>query len=204
MPVSLVRIEVGPWPMNAYLIIDEQTRASAIVDPGAEPEKILAAAEGTRVERILVTHGHADHVGGLEAVKEATHVPIYLHPADAAQFGVPYDVPVGDGDLIPVGNLQVKAHHTPGHTPGMTCYDLGDGRVIVGDTIFVGGPGRTWSAEDFATTLHTMEKIVFTWGDDTIFYPGHGSWGKIGKERLKFEAFMKQGWTAGLQGDVTW
>jgi glyoxylase-like metal-dependent hydrolase (beta-lactamase superfamily II) len=86
----------------------------------------------------------------------------------------------------------------------MTCLDLGDGRILVGDTIFVGGPGKTWSGEDFATTMGTMQQIVFTWPDETQFFPGHGSSGVIGEERPVFEAFVTRGWSSKLHGDVTW
>src|SRR3970282_1321907 len=146
MPAKLLKKEVGPWPMNTYLIVDEDAGASAIVDPGAEADKILALAEGTRVEKILITHGHFDHVDALQEVKSTTGAPVYLHPAEAEKFGLQYDVPLAHDQSIPVGGLRVRAIHTPGHTPGMTCFDLGDGRIIVGDTIFVGGPGETWAA----------------------------------------------------------
>jgi glyoxylase-like metal-dependent hydrolase (beta-lactamase superfamily II) len=86
----------------------------------------------------------------------------------------------------------------------MTCLDLGDGRVLVGDTVFVGGPGKTWSAEEFALTMKTMQEIVFAWPDDTRFYPGHGPSGRIGDERPSFEAFIRAGWSPELFGDVTW
>jgi hydroxyacylglutathione hydrolase len=103
-----------------------------------------------------------------------------------------------------VGNSQVRAVHTPGHTPGMTSLDLGDGRVLVGDTLFVGGPGRTGSPEDFTITMRTLQDILFTWPDETVFFPGHGVHGTIGEERSAFEAFVERGWPSGLYGDVTW
>ena len=204
MPAKLLKKEVGPWPMNTYLIVDEDAGASAIVDPGAEADKILALAEGTRVEKILITHGHFDHVDALQEVKSTTGAPVYLHPAEAEKFGLPYDVPLSHDQSIPVGDLRVRTIHTPGHTPGMTCFDLGDGRIIVGDTIFVGGPGKTWSPEEFAATMRTMKAVVFQWPDETTFYPGHGPSGKIGEERPAFESFVARGWPAGLYGDVTW
>ena len=141
MPVNLIQKEVGPWPMNTYLIVCEATGASAVVDPGADADIILTIAEGTWIEKILVTHGHMDHVGALGAIKEATGAPVYMNPADAQAFDLSYDIPLGDGDNILVGELIIRAVHSPGHTPGMTCFDLGDGRVVVGDTVFVGGPG---------------------------------------------------------------
>jgi glyoxylase-like metal-dependent hydrolase (beta-lactamase superfamily II) len=190
--------------MNTYLVVDEATGASAIVDPGADAQAILALAEGTRVEVILVTHGHFDHVDALDAVKGATGAPVHLNPADAVEFELAYDVALADGEEINLGDSTLRAIHTPGHTPGMTCFDLGDGRVLVGDTIFVGGPGKTWSAEAFSVTMRTMQQIVFAWPDETRFYPGHGPFGLIGEERPAFQAFVRDGWPPELHGDVTW
>jgi glyoxylase-like metal-dependent hydrolase (beta-lactamase superfamily II) len=204
MSANLIIQAVGPWPMNCYIVICETTRVSAIIDPGADAETILAQTTGTRVEHILITHGHPDHLGALAEIKMVTGAPIYIRPADAQKFGVAFDIPLQDGQHIAVGALRLRAIHTPGHTPGATCFDLGDGRVIVGDTIFVGGPGKTWSPKEFAAQMHTLQTIVFTWPDETVFYPGHGPAGKIGIERPAFEAFTAHGWPADLFGDVTW
>ena len=151
MPLTLTTASVGPWPMNTYVITCAATQTSAIVDPGAEPATILALAAGTRVDKILLTHAHPDHVGALEEVRAATGAPVYLHPAEADKFGVPYDIALSGNQVIEIGAEQVRTIHRPGHTPGMIALDLRDGRIIVGDTLFVGGPGRTWSAADFAT-----------------------------------------------------
>lgn len=204
MPAKLLQKEVGPWPMNTYAVIDEVTSASAIIDPGAEAEAILEMVEATQVSKILITHGHFDHVEALDAVKNATGAPVYMHPADAEQFGLKVDFPLAHNQIIKIGNLRLRAIHTPGHTPGMTSLGLGDGRILVGDTIFVGGPGKTGSPEAFATTMRTMQEIVFAWPDETVFYPGHGPSGVIGEERPAFEAFVARGWPADLYGDVTW
>lgn len=203
MNPELHKLEVGPWPMNAYVIVCQDTGASAIIDPGADPQALLEAA-GSKVAAILLTHGHPDHVGALEEVKAATGAPVYLHPAEAEKFGLAYDRPLEDGQRLHIGEVELRAVHTPGHTPGMICLDLGDGRVIVGDTVFVGGPGRTWNSEDFETTMRTMQEIVFAWPDETRFYPGHGPNGVIGEERADFEAFVERGWPADKHGDVTW
>ena len=204
MTLKLTKQEVGPWPMNAYILIDEGANASAIIDPGADAGKIMSLVGRTRVIAIIITHGHADHVGALAEVKSATHAPVYMNPIDAEGFELQFDQALQNGMRIAIGNQQLRAIHTPGHTPGMTCLDLGDGRILVGDTIFVGGPGKTWSGEDFTTSMGTMQQIVFNWPDETRFYPGHGPSGAIGQERPAFEAFVARGWSPDLYGDVTW
>ncbi|MFC1997723.1 MBL fold metallo-hydrolase [Chloroflexota bacterium] len=204
MKAILREKSVGPWPMNTYTVICEETQTSAIIDPGAEADTILRLLEGTTVDAILLTHGHGDHIMALDEVKENTGAPLHLHPKDAVHFELDFDLPLQDGKLISVGNLTIDVIHTPGHTPGQCCFDLGDDRIIVGDTIFVGGPGRTWSPEDFAITMDTMQRTVFQWPDETQFFPGHGPSGKIGDERAAFEVFTARGWRNDLEGDVTW
>jgi hydroxyacylglutathione hydrolase len=204
MGAVLLSEAVGPWPMNTYLVIDRETGEGVVIDPGADPETIKSMAQGVRVTAILLTHGHPDHVGALEEIRQASGAPVFLHPEEAKKFELAFDHPLSDGLEIEVGKLQLKAIHTPGHTPGMTCFDLGDGRIVVGDTIFVGGPGKTWSAEDFSRTMKTMQEIVFAWPDKTQFYPGHGPSGRIEQERPAFEAFLKRGWSPDLYGDVAW
>lgn len=204
MTLKLKSRAVGPWPMNTYAVICEETNTSAIIDPGADPHHILEMVYGTQVKKILLTHAHADHVGALNEVKEATGAPVFLHPAEREKFGVKFDISLKGGDVLKVGNYRIYSIFTPGHTPGMICFNIGDSRMIVGDTIFVGGPGKTWSAKEFLITMNTMKNIVFNWPDETIFYPGHGPFGRIGDERPDFEDFLEKGWPRDLFGDVTW
>ena len=128
---------------------------------------------------------------------------MYLHPAEKEKFGVDYDFLLADGDVISIGDLRLECIHTPGHTPGMICFKL-DQRIIDGDTLFVGGPGRTWTPDEFDQTMQTMQDIVFQWSDETEFYPGHGPSGVIGRERPAYDAFVSRGWPDDLHGDVTW
>jgi glyoxylase-like metal-dependent hydrolase (beta-lactamase superfamily II) len=190
--------------MNTYALICEETNTSAIIDPGAEPNKILAMVEGTRVSKILLTHAHKDHVGALKDIKEATKATIFLHPDEKEMFNVRFDISLKGGDILKVGNHRVHTYFTPGHTPGMISFDIGDKRMIVGDTLFVNGPGHTNSPKDFSLTMRTMMNVVFKWPDDVEFFPGHGPSGKIGIERPAFEAFVKNGWAKDLCGDVAW
>lgn len=204
MRPRLIKQEVGPWPMNSYIIMDENSNISVIFDPGADPEKILEHTNRTKVAAIILTHGHQDHIGGLKKIKSQTDAPVYIHPEESSHFNIEYDIPVKDGDMLTFGGISLCVIFTPGHTPGQCCFNLGDGRIIVGDTIFVGGPGRTWSSKDFTTTMKIMQEIVFKWPDETTFYPGHGPSGNIGQERPAFEAFAAKGWHKKLKGDITW
>ena len=190
--------------MNSYILVSEKANTSAIIDPGADPAEILKRTGGTRVSDILITHGHEDHVGALEDIRKATSAMVHLHPADAARFQLKYDLPLVDGKEIFIGGSRLRVWHAPGHTPGMCCFDLEDGRVLVGDTVFRGGPGKTWSSEDFSRQMQTMQETVFAWPDETLFFPGHGEYGRIGDERPFYEAFIERGWPPALFGDVTW
>jgi glyoxylase-like metal-dependent hydrolase (beta-lactamase superfamily II) len=190
--------------MNTYVIIDETTRTSAIVDPGGDPDKIMQITKGTNVDKLFITHGHFDHVLAVDDIKKATGAEIYIHPAEALEFDLEYDQPLTNGEEIKIGSLAVLIHHIPGHTPGQCCIDLKDGRILVGDALFVGGPGKTATPEDFSTTMDNLKSIVFKWPDETEFFPGHGPSGTIGIERPAFEAFLARGWPAETCGDVTW
>lgn len=201
--LELQRVEVGPWPMNCYLLRCPVTGEMAIADPGADAETILAEAGASAVRCILLTHGHPDHVGALEAVRQATGAPVGIHPADAAAFGVQADFPLADGMEIEVGQGRVRVAHAPGHTPGSVCLRL-NGRVVVGDAIFSGGPGHTVTPEDLAQSLASLGRTVFTWPEATELYPGHGGHTTVRGEEAAFRRFVSTEPPVDLCGDVTW
>jgi glyoxylase-like metal-dependent hydrolase (beta-lactamase superfamily II) len=136
-------------------------------------------------------------------MKAQLNVPVSMHPGDSP-MGLSADVWLGDGDTVAVGQHTLRVIHTPGHTPGMVSLMLPDQRVIVGDTIFKGGPGKTWAPYYFALTMATLRNIVFKWPDDTLCFPGHGPSFRIGDERPAFEAFLQRSHPADLHGDVSW
>jgi hydroxyacylglutathione hydrolase len=200
-PFQLIILPLGEWDTNCYVLIGGGE--SIIVDPAAEPERILAAVEGTAVKAILLTHGHADHVQALDAVRQATAAPLGLHPADAAEFGIVGDFDLDDGDVLTLGSGELMVVHTPGHTPGSVCFRFGR-CAIVGDTLFPGGPGHSKTPEALAQILASLCDKVFTWPDDIVFYPGHGEGSTIGAVRPAFEAFMARPRSPELRGDVEW
>jgi hydroxyacylglutathione hydrolase len=196
---------VGPWPMNTYVLICPATRQSVLIDPGAEPEALLEMLADNDPIGILITHTHPDHIGALEEVRPRLNVPVMAHPGPHFE-GMILDADRGlnHGDLVRVGEHTLRVYHTPGHIPDMICFALEDDhRVIVGDTIFEGGPGKTWSAEDFQTTLQTLRNVILSWPDDTVCYPGHGPSFRLGDHRAAIEAFLDKD-HADFFGDATW
>ncbi|MGA9351941.1 MAG: MBL fold metallo-hydrolase [Anaerolineae bacterium] len=198
---QLITLSLGEWSTNCYVLISGGE--SIIVDPAAEPDRILAVAEGTAVKAILLTHSHPDHAQALDAVCQATGAPLGLHPADAAEFGIVGDFDLGDGDVLTLGGGELTVVHTPGHTPGSVCFRFGE-CAIVGDTLFPGGPGHSKTPEALAQILASLRDKVFTWPNDTTFYPGHGEESTIGAVRPAFEAFMARPRSPEICGDVEW
>lgn len=202
-PLILKTASVGPWPMNSYALICSDSGQSILIDPGDEPDKLTEMLFDTSPIAIILTHAHPDHIGVLAEMRDQLDVPVFMHPADAPMM-VMADAWFADGDTFTLGRHTLDIIHTPGHTHGMVTIMLPDQRAIVGDTIFQGGPGKTWSPHAFKTTMETMRNIVFTWSDDTICYPGHGPSFRLGDERPDFEAFLQRNEFDGLFGDVSW
>jgi glyoxylase-like metal-dependent hydrolase (beta-lactamase superfamily II) len=189
--------------MNCYLLECLESGELAIVDPGADAGRILAATGSAPVRYILLTHGHPDHVGALDDVRQATGAPVGMHPADAEAFGLHADFSLDHGMEVKVGEGQLRVAHVPGHTPGSICLWL-NGQAVVGDAIFPGGPGYTASPEDLQQSLDSLAHTVFTWPGGTELYPGHGVHTTVGAERPLFQRFVAAARPADLCGDVSW
>ena len=195
---------VGPLQCNCTILADPVSRQAVVIDPGEEPERILRALEAAKLEPValLHTHAHLDHITASRAVKEATGAPIRLHPADrplydalpeqAAFFGLraeaplPPDAPLADGERIPFGPYTLRTIHTPGHTPGSTCFVLeGDYPVLfAGDTLFRRSIGRTdlWGGDTDAILASIREKL-FKLESGVPVVCGHGPSTTIGEEK---------------------
>jgi glyoxylase-like metal-dependent hydrolase (beta-lactamase superfamily II) len=192
--IAIRKLSVGPTDNNVYVLIDPTTRASVLVDASDEPERLLAAVADTKIGAIWLTHGDGDHIRVLEPLREALKVPVYMHQADAGALKRPPDARLNDGEVLPVGRLEFKVLHTPGHTAGGVCFHT-DGHLIAGDTLFPGGPGNTKRpGGDFPLIIRMIREKLFVLPDDTRVYPGHGRDTTIGAERPHLDEWIARGW----------
>ncbi len=176
-PYTIHALELGPMENFVYLIQDDATGRAAVVDPAWEVPEVLRLAEqrGLRITDILLTHSHHDHVNGIETLLEAGEARIHLLKAEA-QFWERYlDLPTlhHGGDVIELGDTEIKVLHTPGHTPGSACYRLGND-LITGDTLFVYGCGRCdLHGGDPERMFHTLKDLGEGLPSSTVVHPGH-------------------------------
>jgi glyoxylase-like metal-dependent hydrolase (beta-lactamase superfamily II) len=202
-PLELRHRQVGPWPMNTYALICPATGASVLFDPGADPDVLAEMVGGSQPVAILLTHSHPDHVGALAEMRKRLGVPLMAH-ANVAERGIESDRILSDGDWVQVGNHRLRVYYAPGHINDQICFAIeADPRIIVGDTIFAGGPGKTWSVEGFQTTLHTLRTVVLPWPDESLCYPGHGPAFRLGDIRASIAAFVAKDHGA-FYGDAEW
>lgn len=197
--------QVGPWGMNTYALVCSQTGESVLIDPGADPDDLEAMLAGSNPVAILLTHSHGDHIGALDVMRRRLQVPLMANDnPHAGGITIHADRWLADGDAVQVGQHTLRVIYAPGHIDDQICFALeGDHRIIVGDTIFEGGPGKTWSEQQFATTLETLRHVVLSWPDDTVCYPGHGSSFRLGDKRAEIEAFVNKD-HGRFFGDATW
>ena len=201
--LELQILPVGEYGTNCYLLSCPKTSRGLLIDPGGDPDRVLEACCNLQIRRIVLTHGHADHVMGLEPVREALGARVGIHPADAVAFDLESDFDLHDGMVLSVGRSRVRVYHVPGHTPGSIALRFGD-RALVGDAVFPGGPGHSRSPQALETLLKSLQSTVFTWPDRTTLFPGHGQSGTVGAIRPQFQAFLARPRPAHLCGDVTW
>lgn len=159
------------FEVNAYVI--HAPEGDIIVDAGAEPEKILAATRNP-VSAVLITHGHADHISALDAVRGGTGAPVYMHPQDAESAGVRGYEPLQDGEGMALAGQRLYVIHTPGHSPGSVTLVVGKDQ-IVGDLVLPGSVGRTdISGASWEEIEVSLRKVMPYWEDETRLYTGHG------------------------------
>ena len=199
--MKVIPVEVGNLGTNCYILYCETTKEAAVIDPGSDGDRIMRqiAKHDLKPVCIINTHGHGDHIGANNFVKEKTAVPVYIHRLDgdmltsaaknlSTWLGPGFtchaaDRLLEDGDILSVGTISLKVIHTPGHTPGGICLQAGD-IVISGDTLFADSVGRS----DFPGGSHreliaSIQNRLMTLADDVTVYPGHGPETTIGWER---------------------
>lgn len=202
MPESMETLVVGSLGVNC-LVIDCGNGEGVIIDPGAEPGRILDAVRrhNLKVTHVINTHGHFDHIGGNRAVLEATGATFMIHAADEPQLARAAEVSkmyglmaensplpgrhLEDGMELQVGTTLIRVIHTPGHTPGgCSLYFAERNLVVTGDTLFADSIGRTdLPGGSFETLSASIKGKLFTLPDDTVVIPGHGPSTTIGHEK---------------------
>ncbi|MCL2204357.1 MAG: MBL fold metallo-hydrolase [Defluviitaleaceae bacterium] len=190
---------------NVYLYYDEASGEGVLIDAGCGKEDTKALPlflkeNNITVKAILLTHGHYDHIIGIDAIKEATGAPVYAHPLEkemleepalnmSARMGrgaaVTPEHLLNDGDEVRVGDISLQVLHTPGHTPGGLCfYDEEYGALFTGDTLFKDSIGRTdFPSGSHEELLENIHKKILTLPSQIKIYPGHGSETSVGHEK---------------------
>lgn len=200
--LTITKVSVGPMDNNAYLLVCQATNEALLIDAASEPDRLadlIGARDGRPDLRHLVTtHRHQDHWQALGAVAGMFETRQIAHPLDAPELPIPMDELVEHGDTIRFGEVELEVIHLRGHTPGsIALLYRGTDRphLFSADSLFPGGPGRTWSAEDFASLISDLESRVFDQlPDETWFYPGHGDDSTLGAERPQLGEWRERGW----------
>lgn len=194
------RLSTGMLGSNCYIIGDNGV--GVIIDPGADTAEIMTAVEetGLKIEYILLTHAHIDHICSMDSVREKTGAKVAVHRLDAGALADTWknvsklmglnvtfkdaDLILEDGNRISVGGLELEIIHTPGHTPGCICIKAGN-TIFTGDTLFRMSVGRTdftnGSQEDL---IDSIKNKLFTLDEEMTIYPGHGTTSTIGYEKM--------------------
>lgn len=194
----------GMLMVNTYLVIDENTKKGFIVDPGGFDKKLCSVVEqsGISLEYIILTHGHVDHIGGVEDYrKKFPQIKVIAAKAELEMLKNPDfnmsnmmgispvslvpDITVVEGDCISVGDIDIRFVMTPGHSPGGMCIIIDKEKVVFsGDTLFAQSIGRTdFPGCSFEKLINSIKEKLFILDDDTVVYPGHMNSTSIGFEK---------------------
>ena len=205
MILKKVQVRAGnlDYLTNCYVVIDENSKRAMVVDPGGESEKILDVLKynNATLDYIVLTHGHGDHIGALNALKQQSDAKVCIYYTEAEflkdnnlnladYVGIQNpnmnpEICLKENDILTIGSINFKVIHTPGHTFGSIClYNAKEKILISGDTIFRGAWGRTdLPTSSFEDIIKSIEEKIMVLPDDVIVYPGHGKTTMIKDER---------------------
>ncbi len=196
---------MGPVATNCYILSGAEGDRAVVIDPPTAGEKIfeLLQREGLTVSAILITHGHFDHIGGVNALREKSGAKVYAPEAEKEMLSDPSvnlsedgcrviaDQYLKDGEELKIAGISIRVIHTPGHTSGGCCYHLPEeGVLISGDTLFAQSVGRTdFPTGSMSELIRSIREKLMILPDETKVYPGHGPETTIGEER-KYNPFL--------------
>ena len=195
--VNIKVLPLGAYQTNCYLVWGEGSDSCIVIDPGYEPEQVLLQAQklGKRIEAILLTHGHFDHVGGVRNLAADTDCDVYLCEADLSMppqmtAGPLYYTHIyGEGDVLQLAGLSLRVIQTPGHTQGSVCLIAGDA-MFSGDTLFQGSCGRTdLPGGEWSQILKSLKRLAAMEENYTV-YPGHGPATTLAEEKM-YNPYMR-------------
>lgn len=184
----LETIPVGMLAANCYILGCEDTKEGVVIDPGGDASKILYKIKNLdlTIKYIILTHGHDDHIGAIDEIKEKTNAPIAIHKLDKEILeseNKSADLYLKDGDILSIGNIELEIIHTPGHSPGGICI-FTEGIVFTGDTLFAGSIGRTdFYKGSMEQILSSIRNKIFVLPENTKVYPGHGPSSSVAREK---------------------
>ncbi len=206
--MKLIKMPLGIYQANCYIIWDEESKKTAVIDPGGDFDYIkqLIQKENLTLEYIILTHGHADHIGAVLELKEFYNPKVLIHKDDNNMLKnkrinysdvlgkkiveLDADVKLENGDEINVGNINMEIIHTPGHSKGSICIKTNN-ILFTGDTLFAGSIGRTdLEGGSFQEIISSIKDNLLILPDETIVYPGHGPSSTIAAEKAN-NPFLK-------------
>lgn len=200
-------LELGPFFVNCYIVGDPGSKEGLVVDPSWEPQRIISHVDklDLKISKIVITHGHADHIGALDEIRKTFEAPVFIGEKDAAMLTNPVSNLSGlagediittepdgflkEGDKVTVGRFSFDVLETPGHSQGSISL-YGHGVVFTGDALFLGSIGRTdFPGCSLDVLIASIRNKLLTLPDETIVYPGHGPDTTIGQEK-QFNPFL--------------
>ncbi|WP_046320187.1 MBL fold metallo-hydrolase [Mycobacterium sp. UM_Kg1] len=192
-------LDGGSWEVDNNIWIVGDDSDVVVFDAAHDAAPIVEAVAGRNVVAVVCTHGHNDHITVAPELSRLLDAPVLLHPGDDMLWQMTHPDSdfraVTDGDILTVGGLELRALHTPGHSPGSVCWHAPEaGAVFSGDTLFCGGPGATGrSFSDFPTILESISGRLGKLPADTVVYTGHGDSTRIGDELVHYDEWVARG-----------